>query len=197
MHFCGWSKFGRVYHINVTSFLILRFTKSVPVLKLITTTPWRLVESGCKYPRILYEGTRWRWVISSTPRPFNPPYPLNRRLGGPKNLSGRRGEKINLASTGDQTSTPRSFSLSPYRLSYPDLCYDIWAEGKIKVSPHCAKSRKSAWVILHHSLSRAIKWRWAAIFTISPLTRPAQNSFRTYDSEKFPYTSTRIWTPAI
>jgi hypothetical protein len=38
-------------------------------------------------PRILYLGTKWRWVVSFTPRPFyyqekSPWYPVDRRLGG-------------------------------------------------------------------------------------------------------------------
>jgi hypothetical protein len=38
------------------------------------------------------------WVVSFAPQPFypqgkSPQYPLNRRLGGPQNKSGRRGEK--------------------------------------------------------------------------------------------------------
>jgi len=44
-------------------------------------------ESGCIVPLILDLGTRWRWVVSSTPRPLYPQgrspwYPLDRRLGG-------------------------------------------------------------------------------------------------------------------
>jgi hypothetical protein len=40
-------------------------------------------------PRILNLGTRWTWVVRSTPRPLYPQrkcpfYPLNRRLGGPQ-----------------------------------------------------------------------------------------------------------------
>jgi hypothetical protein len=43
--------------------------------------------SGCIAPRILDLGTRWRWVVSFTPRPLysqgrSPGYPLDRRLGG-------------------------------------------------------------------------------------------------------------------
>jgi hypothetical protein len=51
-------------------------------------------------PRILDLGTRWRWVVSFTPRPLypqgkSPLYPLDRRLGGPQSLSGRSGEEKN------------------------------------------------------------------------------------------------------
>jgi hypothetical protein len=45
---------------------------------------------------ILDLGTRWRWVVSITPRPLYlqgkcPRYPLDRILGGPKSRSGRCG----------------------------------------------------------------------------------------------------------
>jgi hypothetical protein len=51
-------------------------------------------------PRIIDLGTRWRWVVSFTPRPLysqgkNPWYPLDRRLGGPQISSGRSGGKKN------------------------------------------------------------------------------------------------------
>jgi hypothetical protein len=45
---------------------------------------------------ILDLGTRWRWVVSLTPRPLYPRYPLDRRLGGPQSRSGRSGEEKNL-----------------------------------------------------------------------------------------------------
>jgi hypothetical protein len=45
--------------------------------------------SVCIAPRIIELDTRWRWVVSSTPRPLYPQgkspwYPLDRRLGGPQ-----------------------------------------------------------------------------------------------------------------
>jgi hypothetical protein len=41
---------------------------------------------------------RWRWVASFTPRPLypqgnSPPFPLDRRLGGPQSRSGRGGQE--------------------------------------------------------------------------------------------------------
>jgi hypothetical protein len=50
-------------------------------------------------------GTRWRLVVSFTPRPLYPRgkiprYPLDRRLGGPQNRSGRRREEKILDPTG-------------------------------------------------------------------------------------------------
>jgi hypothetical protein len=45
-------------------------------------------------------GTRWRWVVSFTPRPLylqgkSPRYPLDRRLGVLQGRSGRYGEEKN------------------------------------------------------------------------------------------------------
>jgi hypothetical protein len=82
----------------------------------------------CIDPRIPDLGISWRLVVTFTPRPLyprtkSPWYPLDRRLGGPQNRSGRLGEEKNLAPTGTRTPTPRptSRSQSLYRLSYPGL----------------------------------------------------------------------------
>jgi hypothetical protein len=45
---------------------------------------------------ILDLGTRWRWVVSFTPQPLYPQYPLDGRLGGPQIQSGCCGEEKNL-----------------------------------------------------------------------------------------------------
>jgi hypothetical protein len=55
---------------------------------------------GGTAPRIPDLGTRWRWVVSFTPRSFTPqgkkpPNSLDRRLGGPQRRSGRGGEEKN------------------------------------------------------------------------------------------------------
>jgi hypothetical protein len=44
--------------------------------------------SGCIAPYFLDLSTSWRWVVSFTPRPLYPRYPLYRRLGGPQSQSG-------------------------------------------------------------------------------------------------------------
>jgi hypothetical protein len=56
--------------------------------------------SGDIAPRILDLGTRWKRVVSFTPRPLypqgnNPWYSLDRRLGGLQSRSGRGGEEKN------------------------------------------------------------------------------------------------------
>jgi hypothetical protein len=85
-----------------------------------TTPTWNLdlLEnvwgSGCTDPRILDLGTSWRWVVCFTSRPLYPRRkisrnPLDRRLGGLQNRSGRREEK-NLAPTGTRTPIARPSS---------------------------------------------------------------------------------------
>jgi hypothetical protein len=74
--------------------------------------------SGCIDPHILVLGTSWSCLVSSTPqlhylRGKNPLYLLDRRLGGPQNRSGRRGEKKRLVLTGTGTPHPRQSSHSP------------------------------------------------------------------------------------
>jgi hypothetical protein len=71
-------------------------------------------------------GTSWRWVVSFTPRPLyprgkSPWYPLNSRLGGAQNWSGRRGEEKVLDPTVTRTATPRSFS--PIAGRYTDCAF--------------------------------------------------------------------------
>jgi hypothetical protein len=60
---------------------------------------------------ILDLGTRMRNAVSFTPWQLyplgkSPRYPLERRLGGPQNRSGRRGEEKILAPTGTRNPTP-------------------------------------------------------------------------------------------
>jgi hypothetical protein len=56
--------------------------------------------SGGIDPHILNLGTRWRCLVSFTPRSLYPQgkspwYPLDRRLDGPQSRSGRGGEEEN------------------------------------------------------------------------------------------------------
>jgi hypothetical protein len=57
-----------------------------------TKTNWG---SGDIVPCILDLGTRWRWVVSFTPRPLYPEgkSPLDRRVGGPQSRSGHGEQK--------------------------------------------------------------------------------------------------------
>jgi hypothetical protein len=76
---------------------------------------------------ILVLGTRWRWVVSFTPRPLysrgkSPRYPLDRRLDGPQSRYGRCGGEKFLDLTENRTSTPRSSNPQPSH-------YTDWATG--------------------------------------------------------------------
>jgi hypothetical protein len=78
---------------------------------------WR---SGCIVPHFLDLDSSWRWVVSFTTQPLyprgeSPRYPLDRRLGGPQNRSGRRREEKILVLT--ETRTPTSTVVQPER--YP------------------------------------------------------------------------------
>jgi hypothetical protein len=71
--------------------------------------------SGDLAPRILDLGTRWRWVVSFTPRPLypqgnSPCYLLDRRLSGPQNRSGRGEEKNSQPPPGIEPLEPWSSS---------------------------------------------------------------------------------------
>jgi hypothetical protein len=81
--------------------------------------------SGCIDSHFLDLGSSWRWVVSFSPLPLYPRYPLYSRLGGPQSRSGLRGEEKNSWPTGTRTPTPRSYSPHPVatpttlsRLSY-------------------------------------------------------------------------------
>jgi hypothetical protein len=82
--------------------------------------------SWCIEPRFLDLGTRWRWVVSFTPRPLylwgkSHQYPSVRRLGGPQSWSGNMETWKFLPPTGFEFRPlgclARSRSL--YRLGYP------------------------------------------------------------------------------
>jgi hypothetical protein len=110
----GWKVFSRRYqglrseiasaalakHTQKTCFCcVLVEDKCVPVLFLIEHHAMEAYwGSESIAPRIIDLGTRWRWVVSFTPRPFYPQgkspfYPLDRRLGGPQTRPRCGGEK--------------------------------------------------------------------------------------------------------
>jgi hypothetical protein len=74
--------------------------KAIPVLSTEHHSMKVCWGSGHTAPWILDLGTRWRWVVSFTPRPLypygkSPWYPLIRGLGGPQSRSGKGGEEKN------------------------------------------------------------------------------------------------------
>jgi hypothetical protein len=85
--------------------------------RIMSTMSYRRIEGVEASPRILDLGTRWRWVVSFTPRPLYPKgrssrYPLDRRMGGPQSRSGR--EKFP-APTGTRTPDHPARSPALYR----------------------------------------------------------------------------------
>jgi hypothetical protein len=48
--------------------------------------------NGCIDPHFLDLGINWNRVVSFMSQPLYPRYQLDKRLGGPQRLSGRRGE---------------------------------------------------------------------------------------------------------
>jgi hypothetical protein len=89
-----------VKHRNNFAFLSLFLIKhynmeSCPIFKHYELkTFWGI---GCIASYFLNFGTRWRWVVSLTPRPLypsekRPRYTLDKRLGAPQNWSGRGDE---------------------------------------------------------------------------------------------------------
>jgi hypothetical protein len=105
-------------------------------------------------PRFLDLGISWRLVVRFTPRPLyprrkSPLYLLDRRLGGPQNRSGRRGEEKILDPTGTRASTPppvaiptalfRLNSCYYYLISFlifqPLISFKSWGGGRCVVPP--------------------------------------------------------------
>jgi hypothetical protein len=76
---------------------------------------------------ILDLGTKWRWVVSFTPRTLyvrgnSSRFPLARRLGGPQILSGCCGVQKNPLLRRKSNPGRPAHSLPLYRLSYPESC---------------------------------------------------------------------------
>jgi hypothetical protein len=66
--------------------------------------------------RILINDTRWKWVVSFTPRLLYarrrsplPGYPLSTRLGGPQSHSGHGGEEKKSSCAGNRTWLSRPY----------------------------------------------------------------------------------------
>jgi hypothetical protein len=67
----------------------------------LCTKPWRRFGGVEVWLHAFFDlGTRWRWVVSFTPRPLypqgkSPRYPLDRKLGGPQSRYGHGVEEKN------------------------------------------------------------------------------------------------------
>jgi hypothetical protein len=82
--------------------------------------------------------TRWRWEVSFTPQPLYhqgncPRHPLNRKLGGPQNRSGRYGEDKNSCPCGESNPVSAAGTLSLYRPSYPGILFIIRSRSSVGI----------------------------------------------------------------
>jgi hypothetical protein len=103
----------KAYHININFMGLRKRKKKVKFSRCLTN--WALHHegvwwTGCIDLHFVNPVTSWRWVVSSTPRPLYPRgkwprYPLDRRMGGPHNRPGRRGEEKSIDPTGTRTAT--------------------------------------------------------------------------------------------
>jgi hypothetical protein len=89
--------------------------------------------SGSIAPRIFYLGTRWRWVVSLTPRPLylqgnSPWYPLERRLREPQSRSGRGGEEKHSQPLSGQQPLIIQPVAQRYTTELSRLLYDEWEQ---------------------------------------------------------------------
>jgi hypothetical protein len=92
-------------------------------VKVSRTTPWwRMWERRCS-STILNLGTRWRWVVSSTPRLVDPLYSFD-RLDGSEIRSGHWSYLCRQSSPGRAAR-----SSLQYRLSYPSS--KVWWKCEI------------------------------------------------------------------
>jgi hypothetical protein len=89
--------------------------------------------SGCIDPHFLDLSTSWRWVVSFTSqllylRGKSPRYPLDRRLGGPRNQSGCCEEEKILDPTSTWKSNPSVVQTvaSPYTVCAIPSCGILW-----------------------------------------------------------------------
>jgi len=110
-------------------------------------------------PRIFGLGTRWRWVVSLANRPLyphgkNPPYVLDRRLGGLQSQSGRSSEEKNsqplpgLELPVIQPVAQRyTAELSPLLVTINKIC---------KITKNC--NRKRVHSQMWHTLPFVFKW---------------------------------------
>jgi hypothetical protein len=91
---------------------VIKAEGKAPVLYLSETYAMKAYQgSGGIAPSISILCTRWRWVVSFTPRPLYPLgkklwYQVDRRMGGPQSRSGRGGEEVSKPLPGLKSPPP-------------------------------------------------------------------------------------------
>jgi hypothetical protein len=99
--------------------------------------PWRCMGKWRCTLTFMDLGTRWRWVVSFTPRTHhfrrkNRPYPLYRRLDGYQNRSGNGAKQTNFLPCRKSSSGRPGRSPSLYQLSYPNPADNFYAYIKAR-----------------------------------------------------------------
>jgi hypothetical protein len=128
---------------------------------------WR---SGGIDPCSLDFGTRWRWVVSFTPRPLYPQgkspwYPLDRRLGGPQSRSGCGDEEKN-------SQPPPGIEFQLLHISHNSLFLTKY---------HALKAYWGSGGTVPHVPDLGTRWRWVVSFTTRPLYRQGKSPWYTLD----------------
>jgi hypothetical protein len=153
--------------------------------------------SGGIAPCILDLCTRWRWVVSFTPRRLYPQgkrpwYPLDRRLGGPQTRSERGCKEINSPPTGTRACSPALYhwaipALCPTVITITKLTQTFMQDGhKMELSSENGpvKGKGKFLLVLIFKLSTTkwrrggispgildlcTRWRWVVSFTFRSL----------------------------
>jgi len=138
--------------------------------------------SGGIAPCILNLGTRWRWVVSSTPRLLYPRrkslrFPLDRSLGGPQSQFGRGGEKEIFRPSQESNPCRPAHSLVSVlseisRLSYENKNkrlrrYKVVPVLQLSTTPWRCIVGVEVW--LHTFFDLGTGWRWVISFTLRQL----------------------------
>jgi hypothetical protein len=133
-------KLSLFFYWNTTPWRLteVKIVKFVLVFNYLSTIPWRHMRVW-RYPSTIIDlGTRWKRMISFTPRPLYPhgnrlQYPQNRRLGELQDRCGRCGEVKNFAppeiEPWPSSSQPAAI---PTELSRP---LDLWRYRYISMRP--------------------------------------------------------------
>jgi hypothetical protein len=88
---------------------------------------------GIALPNLRPRHWRWGWVVSTTPRPFYPRYPLYRRLGGPQDRSGGVREISPPPGLDPRTVQPVASRYTDWAIPAPNSDWYPYETGKVKV----------------------------------------------------------------
>jgi hypothetical protein len=127
-------------------------------------------------PRILDLGTKWRWVVSLTPRPLYSQgklhwYPSDRRLGGPQSRSGHSGEEKNshpLPGLELSIIQPVDQRYTTHTYIHTNICVYMYIQTHAK----CVMYVKA--ILTHHYWS-PIPWKLHNLYTWNSVAKQPTN----------------------